>query len=65
MFNRFLIPFYNLQTGLKTPPSDFKWGLFSSTLIILRSFNPLKWALSTNPCFFWDTLYYTDTCLLE
>ena len=47
MFNRFLIPFYNLQTGLKTPPSNFKRGLFSSTLIILRSFNPLNelWTL--------------------
>ena len=35
-------------------------------LFYLRPFNPLKWALNTNPTSFWDTLYiiYCYLCIL-
>ena len=60
IFNRFIIPFYNLQTDLITPPSRQNWilmGVFDLPFFDFRSFNPLKWALNTNPTFFGDTLY--------
>ena len=32
-------------------------GVYFIKLFDLRPFNPPKWALNTNPTFFWDTLY--------
>ena len=58
IFNRFLIPFYNLQIGPYTTlyvKLNFKFGLFSSTCWFEANLPPYS-ALNTNPPFFWDTL---------